>query len=184
MSGLCCGSACPSLSHVHWCGRGGVLERGVWRVGSGREQLLAVKTRSEGAGIRSQECLWKKPGPPEKQNAIVEWCTRGRATLCPLPCPLPRWALGGASTRAGSHFPPANTSSGLLAPVGLHTLPITASTPTGPRGVSGRGAGGRTTSRGGLNPQLSPWGHAVKEEELDSLVMAARTIDLHHCCWL
>ena len=95
MNGLCCSSACPSLSHIHWCGRGWVLECGAWRMGSGREQLLAANRqiwRGRNKEFHNQECLWKKSGPPEKQNAIAEWCTRGRAPTVP-PAPVP--CLGG-----------------------------------------------------------------------------------------
>ena len=33
----------------------------------------------------------------------------------------------------------------------------------------------------GLKPQLSPRGHATKEEELKSLLTAVQTMDLHPC---
>ena len=36
----------------------------------------------------------------------------------------------------------------------------------------------------GLKPQLSPRKPATMKEELKSLLLAMRTIDLHHCSWL
>ena len=55
--------------------KGWVLKCGVWRADPGRGLLWAVRRHPEGTGVREelykQECLWRKPEPPE-QSAIVE----------------------------------------------------------------------------------------------------------------
>ena len=45
--------------------------------------------------------------------------------------------------------------------------------------ISGADSGGRNTCRGGLKPQLSPRGRVTKEEELKSLLVTARNLELH-----
>ena len=56
--------------------KGWVLECGVWRADPGRGLWLAVRRHPEGTGGREelckQECLWRKPEPPEKQSSVVE----------------------------------------------------------------------------------------------------------------
>lgn len=70
------------LPRVHQCRSG--LDAGPWgwehkpREGT----TVGCEETAWGGGddeLHKCKCLWKKPGPPQKQSAITEWCAKARA---------------------------------------------------------------------------------------------------------
>ena len=166
---------------------------GCWNVGLGEwaqeENSYWLQTdRSEGAGIRSstiRNVCERNLGCQRSKMPLLSGAQEAGPPLCPLPLSP---ALVG--TRRSTHRSrlPLPSCQYLLWPC----WPQWACTPCPllpPPALALEGSQvqvllGGTHAEVGLKPQLSPWGHATNEDELDSLVMAARTIDLHHCCWL
>ena len=163
-----CSPACSSLSCVSVdVEKGWVLERGVWRVDTGRRQLLAVKRQSTRMGVRSStigNVHGRSLGRQRSRAPLLSDPQDGDCHFSPLPhAPLSSWILGGAPPRAGSHAHPSQP------------LPL----PTRAGQICSGPAFRGTCAEVGLKSQPSPRGHATKREELKSLLTATGAADSH-----
>ena len=96
--------------------RGWVLEHGVWRVDTGRRQLLAVKRQPTRMGVRSSttgNVHGRSLGRQRSRAPLLSDPQEGDyRNFSPLPhAPLSPWILGRAPPRAGSHALPIITSA-------------------------------------------------------------------------
>ena len=78
---------------VPWWGEG--LGAGQWGLEGGPREGTVVgggemTWGGRGEGFHSQEGWWRRPRPPGKWGAIVEWCAEGKATIAtPFPVHQP-----------------------------------------------------------------------------------------------
>ena len=116
------------------------VEFGEWTQGGASYWLWGDSLKGREWELHNWERLWRKPGPPQKQGAIVEWRIRGGTTIAtPFPThwPLLPWALGWEPIWAGS---PPPSSQGLL---WLHRHQQSCAPPLpGPPGGSTNAGGG------------------------------------------
>ena len=188
----------PCLRHVSTGVDGGwVLECGVWKANLGRGLLLAARRQPERTRVRKSTTGNTCGGSADRHRSEEPLLsdTQGAgpfAASLPTCQPLPPHALGRAPAGAGSLVPAAAGSPVCPVPTRAPVTPAaTTSMPLLTRADSCTpGQPQKQTPVGGphaevgLKPQLSPRGHAAKEEKLKSLLTAGQTINWHHGDWL